>query len=90
MKRPSSSSFPSTHSAWSFAGATAIYLNHKKAGIAVYLAAALIAFSRLYLFVHFPTDVLAGAVFGVIMGIMAVKLYRWIESRYKGMDAQSL
>ena len=42
------------------------------------------------LFVHFPTDVLAGAVFGVIMGILAVKLYRWIESRYKGMDAQSL
>ena len=90
VKRPSSSSFPSTHSAWAFAGATAIYLNHKKAGIAVYFAAALIAFSRLYLFVHFPTDVLAGAVFGVIMGILAVKLYRWIESRYKGMDTQSL
>ena len=36
--------------------------------------AALIAFSRLYLYVHFPSDVLAGAILGVVIGAMA---YSW-------------
>ena len=57
VSRPSSSSFPSTHSAWAFGSATAIFLQHKKAGIAAYVAAVLIGFSRLYLFLHFPTDI---------------------------------
>jgi len=50
VKRPSSSSFPSTHSAWAFGGATAIFLKFKKAGIATFVAAALIAFSRMYMY----------------------------------------
>ena len=74
LTRPQSSSFPSTHSAWAFGAATAIFMNNKKIGLAVFVLAALIAFSRLYLFLHFPTDVLAGAVMGVGLGIAAVKL----------------
>lgn len=76
VDRPTSSSFPSTHSAWSFGGATAIFQDYKKAGIAVYLLAALIAYSRLYLFLHNPTDVLAGMVIGILCGIAAVNLSR--------------
>jgi undecaprenyl-diphosphatase len=49
-------------------------MNYKKAGVAVLIAAALIAFSRLYLFLHFPTDVLCGIALGIVMGIAAVKL----------------
>ena len=71
VKRPSSSSFPSTHSAWSFAAATAVFMRHRKAGIPVFIVAAIIAFSRMYLFLHFPTDVLAGIVFGILMGLAA-------------------
>ena len=71
---PTSYSFPSTHSGVSFAAAACIFLNHKKAGPAVYVIAALIAFSRMYLFLHFPTDVLAGAVLGTVMGIFSVRL----------------
>ena len=74
VARPFSSSFPSTHSAWAFAGATAIFLRHKKAGIAAYVAAILIGFSRLYLFLHFPTDVLIGAGMGVVLGILADRI----------------
>ena len=74
VSRPSSSSFPSTHSAWAFGGATAIFLQHKKAGIAAYVAAVLIGFSRLYLFLHFPTDVLFGALMGVALGFVADRL----------------
>ena len=57
---PKDYSFPSGHSAASFAAAVSIFVMHKKEGAAALILACLIAFSRLYLFVHFPTDVLAG------------------------------
>jgi undecaprenyl-diphosphatase len=77
VDRPSSSSFPSTHSAWAFGAATAVFMQHKKSGIAAFIAAALIAFSRMYLFLHFPTDVLGGIVLGIALGMLA----NWITGR---------
>ncbi len=74
VERPTSSSFPSSHSGFSFGAATAIFMYHRKAGIAAFIVAALIAFSRLYLFMHFPTDVLGGSVLGIVMGFVAVKI----------------
>ncbi len=63
---PKDYSFPSGHSAASFAAAVSIFVMHKKEGAAALILACLIAFSRLYLFVHFPTDVLAGIAVGFI------------------------
>ena len=83
VSRPSSSSFPSTHSAWAFGGATAIFLQHKKAGIAAYVAAVLIGFSRLYLFLHFPPDVLFGAAMGVALGFAADRLTGFAAKKLK-------
>jgi len=74
VERPTSSSFPSTHTAFAFGAATAIFMKYKKIGVALFVIAALIAFSRLYLFLHFPTDVLCGAVLGIVMGFAAVKI----------------
>ena len=71
VARPSSTSFPSTHSAWAFGAATAIFMRHRKLGAAAYAVAALIAFSRLYMFLHFPTDVLFGAAMGMALGVLA-------------------
>ena len=71
VKRPTSFSCPSTHTAWAFAGATSIYLYLKKAGIITFIIAAIMGFSRMYLFVHFPTDVLFGIVLGVVLAIVA-------------------
>ena len=81
IERPTSSSFPSTHSAFAFGAATAIFLNYKKAGVAVFIVAALVAFSRLYLFVHFPTDVLCGIVLGIAMGFAAVSICNYVFER---------
>ena len=78
VKKPSSFSCPSTHSAWAFAAATAIFIHHKKAGIGLYVLAAIIGFSRLYLFVHFPTDVLFGAALGALCGFASVKLVNFV------------
>lgn len=71
VSRPSSFSCPSTHSAWAFAAATAILMLNRKLAIPAYIIAAMIAFSRLYLFVHFPSDVLFGIVLGAVLGIAA-------------------
>ena len=74
VDRPSSSSFPSTHSAWAFAAATAIFMKFRKPGIAVFIISTLIAFSRMYLFLHFPTDVLCGVIMGIALGLVADKI----------------
>ena len=73
-KCSSSFSCPSTHTCWAFAGATCIYLFNSKAGKLVYVVTSLIALSRMYLFVHFPTDVLFGLVLGVAIGFASYKV----------------
>ena len=78
VKVPWDYSFPSGHTLMGFVCATVIALHHRRAGICAFVVAAIIAFTRLYLYVHFPTDVLAGAVLGVVLGIAACKLAdRW-------------
>ncbi len=63
-------SFPSGHTIASFEGATVLLLYNKKAGIAAMVLACLIAFSRLYLYVHYPTDVIASVILGVAFGFL--------------------
>lgn len=70
VNKPHDSSFPSGHSVNVFACATAIFLEHKKVGIVALILAALVAFSRLYNCVHFPTDVLAGIVIGILFAVL--------------------
>ena len=74
VRRLGDYSFPSGHTSASFAAATALYAIDRRWGTAAYILAVLIGFSRLYLGVHFPTDVLAGAV----IGILAAKAAQWI------------
>ena len=65
------SSFPSGHTSAAFAAAIAIFLNKKKAGMVAIILACLIAFSRMYFFVHFPTDIIGGVVAAIICGKVA-------------------
>ena len=71
---PRDFSFPSGHTLSSVISATILLLREKKIGYAATVTAFLIAFSRLYLYVHFPTDIIAGAVIGIIIGFLSVKL----------------
>lgn len=64
-------SFPSGHTASSFAAAIILYQKlPKKYGCAAILLAILIAFSRLYLGVHYPSDVIVGAISGSCIGLI--------------------
>jgi undecaprenyl-diphosphatase len=66
------SSFPSTHMAVAFAIATAIYLyGHRRLGPALFLLAFVIGFGRVAAGVHYPIDILAGAIVGGLSGIVA-------------------
>lgn len=66
IAKPLSYSFPSGHTACAFAAAGILARYFKKYTILVFMLAALIGFSRLYLYVHYPTDVLFGMILGLI------------------------
>lgn len=71
VKLPADSSFPSGHTSASVAAAVAILTQNKKWGIPAVVLAVLIGISRLYLTVHFPTDVITGLFLGIVYGIGA-------------------
>lgn len=84
---PSGYSFPSGHTGTAFAAATVLGFSPLARGwkIGAWILALLLAFSRMYLQVHFPTDVLAGAILGVIYGVVCVKICVAI-ARKRGFD----
>lgn len=63
-------SFPSGHTIASFEAAVVILLGNKKLGIPAMILACLIAFSRLYLYVHYPTDVIVSVILGSILALI--------------------
>ena len=76
---PGDYSFPSGHTMASVIGATILTAANRKFGLIAIPLAVLIAFSRMYLYVHFPSDILGGLVLG--LAISAAGL--WISRRYR-------
>ena len=71
------SSFPSGHTQSAFIMTTILMLANKKFGIPALVVALMIAFSRLYLYVHFPTDILGGMLMGIAIGLTVWFVYKW-------------
>lgn len=76
VNAPTDYSFPSGHVWGSFAAVTVMYLNRIKGSYAALIFALVMAFSRLYLYVHYPTDVVAGIFIGIALGILTVYLLK--------------
>lgn len=79
IPRPTDFSFPSGHTAASFAAVSALYFSRRRLWVPSLVLALLIAFSRLYLYVHYPSDVAAGILLGSIIGFVGYKLADYIE-----------
>ena len=88
VKKPSSFSCPSVHTYLAFSSAMAISHYYKKAGIGVFVFAALVGFSRMYFFVHYPTDVLFGVVLGIATAFVVCVLLDKIYVRVKQRGVQ--
>lgn len=76
IEEPHDFSFPSGHTFSSFAAAVTLFLYSRKIGIAALALALTIGFSRLYFFLHFPSDVLASVLLGSLTAGLAVFLFR--------------
>lgn len=74
ITEPAEYSFPSGHTLNGFTAATVLFCHYRKGGIAALLLAAVIAFSRMYLFVHYPTDILGGLLLGVFDALFVTAL----------------
>lgn len=83
VEKLSDFSFPSGHTAVAFAGAVALLRSRTRWGIPAVILAALIGLSRLYLYVHYPTDVLCGALLGAACGVFGAFLANWSCKFYK-------
>ncbi|MBE7056502.1 MAG: phosphatase PAP2 family protein [Ruminococcaceae bacterium] len=79
IERPHDWSFPSGHTTSSFAAATALLYTNKKIGVPALILAILIAFSRMYLYVHFPTDILAGIIIGAGCALLMILIFKKID-----------
>ncbi|MEK7683439.1 MAG: glycosyltransferase family 39 protein, partial [Nitrospirota bacterium] len=77
-------SMPSNHAANSFAIILALsYISGKWVRWMALTVAMLVGFSRVYVGVHYPSDVLVGALTGIAVSILVIKFYEWASVRYK-------
>lgn len=84
IANPQDFSFPSGHTMSSFIAATILFHYDKRLGIPSFGAAILIAFSRLYLYVHFPSDIIGGALLGIVIACMTISATdRYIFDKHK-------
>lgn len=83
-------SFPSGHTLASFEAATVLLIRDKRMGIPALVLAILIALTRLYLYVHYPTDVIAGVIFGIAFAVLGVfvvnRIYKALSRRFPNIE----
>jgi undecaprenyl-diphosphatase len=82
-------SFPSSHAFNNFAAATFIVRFFPRLWMALFITAILISVSRIYLGLHYPSDVLGGAILGSITGYCFAALVKWIDKRTKHESKKS-
>lgn len=82
VRKPTDTSFPSGHAAVCFAVAVAVLPRLRLAALPVLFAAILVAVSRIYLCVHYPSDVLGGILIGSACGVIAHFAVRFVYKKF--------
>jgi undecaprenyl-diphosphatase len=86
-------SFPSSHAVNTFCGAVILAFFFPKAGKWLYTFAVIVAFSRVYVGVHYPSDVVGGAVIGICCGLIMIGMFllaEYLTMRYLGPKRQTV
>ncbi len=84
IKHPSSFSFPSGHTSGSFSAALVLFhMLPKKLGVPAVVLATMIAFSRMYVGVHYPTDILGGIVVAIIASTVAILITKKVMETWQ-------
>jgi len=79
IKHPITPSFPSAHAAFYFALSTIVYLYNKKAGLLFLISAFLISVARVFTGVHWPIDIITGALIGVVSALIVYRVTGKLE-----------
>lgn len=82
IKAPTDFSFPSGHTACAFSSAFSLWFGKNKLWIPAMILSVLIAFSRMYLYVHYPSDVLAGILLGFAVGAVSDMITKLIFRKF--------
>jgi len=78
-------SFPSSHATNIFTGIILLSFFYRKIRIPLLIIAALVAYSRVYVGVHYPLDVLGGTALGILCALLVIVLYKLLSKRFQGM-----
>ncbi|MCK4428049.1 MAG: phosphatase PAP2 family protein [candidate division Zixibacteria bacterium] len=79
-------SFPSSHAMNIFTGATLLSFSYRKIKVILFIIAILVSYSRIYVGVHYPFDVLAGVILGFFCAFIIITLFKVVSKNFKGFS----
>lgn len=79
-------SFPSSHAMNMFAGVTLLSYSYRRIKVILFVIAILVSYSRIYVGVHYPFDVLAGAILGIFCAFIILVLFKFVSKNFRGFS----